>query len=168
MSLLERLNKTVPNNATNFRKLIAFISLFFTAYLLAGSLLANPPEIQQFLKTYCNDCHGTAKQKGDRRFDELVLPAAKVDTLIELKDILDQLNLGDMPPKKAKQPSANELKAFVALATQALTEGREKYDQRLVRTEYGCLRSDHPISAGSSRREHGEPRGCSSDFRLLA
>ncbi len=95
-------------------------SLFF-----ATSLFAGPPEVQHFLTTFCNDCHGAAKQKGDRRFDELKLPATKVDTLIDLKDILDQINLGDMPPKKARQPSAEELKAFVEQATLALTQGRE-------------------------------------------
>ena len=75
--------------------------------------------------TYCNDCHGEKKQKGDRRFDKLSLPAAKVDTLIDLKDILDQIHLGDMPPKKAKKPSPEEQRAFVEHATLALTQGRE-------------------------------------------
>jgi len=92
-------------------------SLFFTAHLCAGP--------SEFLATYCNDCHGAEKQKGDRRFDQLALPVAKVDTLIELKDILDQIHLGDMPPKKAKQPSAEDVKAFVEQTTLALTQGRE-------------------------------------------
>jgi len=82
-------------------------------------------QVQQFLITYCNDCHGAEKQKGDRRFDELSLPVSKVDTLIELKDILDQLHLGEMPPKKSPQPSPEEQKAFTAQLTQALTDGRE-------------------------------------------
>ena len=98
----------------------------------------------QFLTTYCIDCHGAEKQKGDRRFDQLVLPVAKVDTLIEIKDVLDQINLGEMPPKKSKQPSAEETKAFVDHMTQAMAEGREKLAstggstvlRRLNRTEY--------------------------------
>lgn len=91
--------------------------LSFTANLFAGP--------SEFLATYCNDCHGSEKQKGDRRFDTLALPVAKVDTLIDLKDILDQINLGEMPPKKSKQPSSDELKAFLEQATLALTQGRE-------------------------------------------
>jgi len=98
----------------------------------------------QFLATYCNDCHGPEKQKGDRRFDHLVLPVVKTDTLIEIKDILDQINLGEMPPKKSKQPSPEETKAFVDHMTQALFKGREKLAstgggtvlRRLNRTEY--------------------------------
>ena len=81
--------------------------------------------VQRFLTTYCTDCHGAAKQKGDRRFDKLLLPAAKVDTLIELKDIMDQIHLGEMPPKKSPQPSPAEQKAFLEQVAQALAEGRE-------------------------------------------
>ncbi|MEY4483390.1 MAG: hypothetical protein RL693_842 [Verrucomicrobiota bacterium] len=94
--------------------------LFFTSHLFADR-----SEVQLFLSTYCNDCHGAEKQKGDRRFDGLALPVAKVDTLIDLKDILDQLHLGDMPPKKARHPSPEDLKVFIEQATQALSEGRE-------------------------------------------
>ena len=92
----------------------------FTAHLFAG-----PSEVQRFLTTYCTDCHGAEKQKGDRRFDKLLLPAAKVDTLIDLKDIMDQIHLGEMPPKKSPQPSPAEQKAFLEQVAQALAEGRE-------------------------------------------
>ena len=105
---------------------------------------ADPEPLQQFLSTYCNDCHGEEKQKGDRRFDQLALPVTKVDTLIEIKDILDQLNLGEMPPKKSKQPSSEEQKRFIEQLSQALTDGREKLAstggstvlRRLNRREY--------------------------------
>ena len=110
-------------------------------HFFAINLFASPDE---FLATYCNDCHGAEKQKGDRRFDTLVLPVVKTDTLVELKDILDQINLGEMPPKKSKQPPAEEAKAFVDQMTRALSEGREKLAstggstvlRRLNRTEY--------------------------------
>ena len=100
--------------------------------------------VQRFLTTYCNDCHGAEKQKGDRRFDKLLLPAAKVDTLIELKDIMDQIHLGEMPPKKSPQPSPAEQKAFLEQVAQALAEGRESLAstdgstvlRRLNRREY--------------------------------
>ena len=65
--------------------------------LLAAGLLAlaatpvsaapNNAVVKNFLSTYCIECHGPEKQKGDRRFDELLLPAANEDTLIDLKDI---------------------------------------------------------------------------------
>lgn len=86
---------------------------------------AAPASVQTFLATYCNDCHGPKQQKAERRFDKLLLPATKLDTLIDLKDILDQLHLGEMPPKKSKQPSAEEKRQFLDQATLALSLGRE-------------------------------------------
>ena len=103
--------------------------------LLLGSLLAAalPPAqaaadaalVKRFVTTYCIECHGPEKQKGERRFDALLLPAAKVDTLIELKDMMDQLHLGDMPPAKARQPAPEEQTVFLAQLALALAEGRE-------------------------------------------
>lgn len=117
------------------------MSCLILLHFFAINLFASPSE---FLATYCNDCHGAEKQKGDRRFDRLALPVAKTDTLIELKDILDQINLGEMPPKKSKQPSSDEQKAFIEHITQELTKGREALAstggstvlRRLNRTEY--------------------------------
>ena len=57
-----------------------------------------------FLTTYCTSCHGEEKQKGDRRFDILSAQISDDDVLVDYQDILDQLNLSEMPPQKAKQP----------------------------------------------------------------
>jgi hypothetical protein len=123
-------------------------------FLLAASLLAlaaapvaaapNNAVVKNFLSTYCIECHGPEKQKGDRRFDELLLPAADEDTLIDLKDMMDQLHLGDMPPEKAKQPSLAEQKAFLDQVILELARGRENLAgtggsavlRRLNRREY--------------------------------
>ena len=121
---------------------LAVALLTFSSLPLNAAEDAKP--VHHFLSTYCNDCHGADKQKGDRRFDQLALPVSKVDTLIELKDILDQTNLGEMPPKKAKQPTSEEQKAFIEQLTKALTQGREALAstggstvlRRLNRTEY--------------------------------
>jgi hypothetical protein len=84
------------------------------------------PAVTTFLKTYCVDCHGPDKQKGDRRFDKLTLPAADADTVTLLQDILDQLNLDDMPPKKSKQPTADLRKAAVDELTRVIADGRSR------------------------------------------
>jgi hypothetical protein len=110
----------------------------FSAYcsllLLSVSSLCGPARaaapttasIQKFLGDYCQECHGPEKQKGDRRFDQITLPADKIDTLIDLQDIIDQLNLGEMPPKKAKQPSAAEQREIIAQLSDAVAAGHEK------------------------------------------
>ena len=83
--------------------------------------------IKSFLGTYCTECHGAEKQKGDRRFDQLSFPASSADTLFELQDILDQLNLGEMPPEKAKRhPEAKEVREIVGSMTQLVAEGHTR------------------------------------------
>lgn len=62
-------------------------------------------DLRRTLKTYCVGCHGAEKQKGERRFDQLQFPLQDSDSAILAQDIIDQLVLGEMPPKKAEQPS---------------------------------------------------------------
>ncbi len=100
--------------------------------------------IKSFLGTYCTDCHGAEKQKGDRRWDQLSLPVRNADALIDLQDILDQLNLGEMPPKKAKQPGEGERRQAIALLTETVAGARAQFAstggqtvlRRLNRREY--------------------------------
>src|SRR5687768_13695854 len=101
--------------------------------------------LRTFFATYCKECHGPEKQKGDRRFDELRLPVQSPDTLIELQDIIDQLNLGEMPPAKAtKHPDAAAVRDVVALLTQLVADGHARLSstgaqtvlRRLNRREY--------------------------------
>ena len=84
------------------------LSLLLASTLLAftsGSLPAvEPPVVKRFLSAYCIDCHNAEEQNGERRFDDLVLPVKDADGLMILKDILDQVNLGAMPPEDAEQP----------------------------------------------------------------
>jgi hypothetical protein len=83
--------------------------------------------IRSFFSTYCTECHGPEKQKGDRRFDQLKLPIAHPDTLIELQDAIDQLNLGEMPPAKAKRhPDEGEARAMIERLTQLVSEGHAR------------------------------------------
>ena len=118
----------------------------------AGTLRAEPvaldaaaeAKLRNFFATYCQDCHGPEKQKGDRRFDQLALRVEKADTLIELQDVVDQLNLGEMPPAEKKQPGTDEVRAVVSVLTQLIGEGHARLAstggqtvlRRLNRREY--------------------------------
>jgi len=100
--------------------------------------------VAPFLKTYCVRCHGADKQQADRRFDRLSLDFTKPQNGELLQDILDQLNLGTMPPEDARQPAAADVKAVVARLTSSLAEARAAARmhvgkvvlRRLNRTEY--------------------------------
>ncbi len=73
-----------------------------------------------FLQTHCISCHGDEKQKGDRRFDTLSLNFDDVDEAWSWEEILDMLNLGDMPPEDEPQPATSERLAMVDWITSEL------------------------------------------------
>ena len=81
--------------------------------------------LQPFLKEYCIQCHGPDKQKGERRFDSLQFPVQDDNALIDFQDMLDLLNLGDMPPEDEEQPSSEERLAIINWLTAAVKEAYE-------------------------------------------
>ena len=73
-----------------------------------------------FLKTWCVKCHNAEKHKGDVRLDQLSLLVT--DDNHELwKEVVHNLQRGDMPPEDARQPTADERRAFLSEATGSLT-----------------------------------------------
>ena len=98
--------------------------------ILLWSLLAFPAfaaesrlsELKPFLKKHCFDCHGAEKQKGDHRFDTLGDDLTHIETLERWQNILDQLNLGEMPPKKRARPTPEEIDPVVDELTASLSK----------------------------------------------
>ena len=86
--------------------------------ILGGSLQASTnltqldfkEKVAPFFENHCYKCHGENKQKADRRFDLLTFPISDEDQLVDYQDALDQLNLGEMPPKDEARPDPKELK----------------------------------------------------------
>ncbi len=60
----------------------------------------NPASLEDFFASYCTECHGADKQKGDIRLDDL----AALDTDHWLT-IFEQLSYEEMPPDDETQPS---------------------------------------------------------------
>ena len=81
--------------------------------------------VQPFLNKYCVGCHGQKQKKGNRRFDTLTGRIVDDNSLVDLQDILDQLNLSEMPPEEAPQPTADERR----VAIRWLTATIENYHQ---------------------------------------
>lgn len=124
------------------RRLRILVGLLATG---AGfALAAEPHAAREFFSAYCGKCHGPEKQKGERRFDQLPAAVTRVDQLVEFQDIIDQLNLGEMPPAGERQPGADEVRAVVAQLTQQVAAGRARFAstggrtvlRRLNRREY--------------------------------
>ena len=78
--------------------------------------------LRPFLRKHCVMCHGSQVQKNDLRLDNLGTNLDDRRTLETWQDILDQLNLGDMPPDKAMQPTAEQLADTVDLLTAVLAK----------------------------------------------
>lgn len=92
----------------------------------AGSAGTFDSLVKPFLAQYCVSCHGPEKQKGDRRFDSLTGEIPDDDALIALQDILDQLNLGEMPPSEARQPTTEQRRKVTSWLTIHIGEFQQR------------------------------------------
>jgi Protein of unknown function (DUF1592)/Protein of unknown function (DUF1588)/Protein of unknown function (DUF1585)/Protein of unknown function (DUF1595)/Protein of unknown function (DUF1587) len=119
---------TESRSAASLRRLLA---LSATIAAGAGHAADAPTKsVEQFLSRYCLECHDADVHKGDRSFHEFKLPLKTLPDVIEARDIIDQLTLREMPPKKADQPSDEERLA----AIRALREGTAKAQASLRST----------------------------------
>jgi hypothetical protein len=93
-----------------------------------------PKLVQQFIGKYCLECHDADVQKGDRAFDAFALPLKSVADLIEARDIIDQLTLKEMPPKKADQPQDDERIAMIRALRDGTVAAHAKFQATGSRT----------------------------------
>ena len=127
--------------ANRTMKYIPILILFVATPVLAQDDLA---QISGFVNKYCVSCHGAKAQEGDRRFDELSPAAISIDQSETWHEILDRLNLADMPPKDAKlQPTdaqrlemSKKLTRVLANAKNNLPHKPQTVLRRLNRAEY--------------------------------
>ncbi len=82
-----------------------------------------------FLKQYCINCHGVKKQSGKldlRNFDSKSVTGSRVETW---QKILDKLASGEMPPKDAQQPPAEERQHALLWIKRALQSAGAAVDE---------------------------------------
>ena len=110
--------------------MILSLKLVLSLIALTLSLQARADEslksLVPFLSQHCFGCHGAEKQKGDIRLDTLGKDLTKHENLEIWQGVLDQLNLGEMPPKKQPQPSLAEVKIIVETLSKSLKLAYEK------------------------------------------
>ena len=85
----------------------------------------DPDILSSFLSSHCTKCHGPKKQKGDTRLDTLSLNLSNSATALHWQEVLDVLNLGEMPPEDEKQPDKKELQAIIKYLTVALDTSKK-------------------------------------------
>ena len=108
-----------PYILASVASLIVWIFGTATSFTQNSNPVIDPLE---FLQEYCIHCHGEEKQKGDRRFDSLSLDLSEEDAAHAWQEILDMINLGEMPPEEEAPPSNPESKAIVDWITGNLEE----------------------------------------------
>ncbi|MBX7210326.1 MAG: DUF1592 domain-containing protein [Verrucomicrobiaceae bacterium] len=112
------ITSTIPTrpalNSTSITQCTLLVSAILAAFhAFAEDKLPPSKLVEQFISKYCLECHDADVQKGDRSFEKFVLPLKTTADLIEARDIIDQLTLKEMPPKKADQPSDDERLAMI-------------------------------------------------------
>jgi len=106
-----------------FKWLPIMAALTFCLQLRAAESLKS---LTPFLSQHCFECHGAEKQKGDIRLDTLGRDLSDHGNLEIWQGVLDQLNLGEMPPKKQPRPPRAEVKPVVDALTRTLALAYEK------------------------------------------
>jgi len=89
-----------------------------------GTLRAAEP-FEAFLEKHCIGCHGPEKEKGDLRLDRLSRDFKLGADSHHWAEAIEQVNSGEMPPKKEKRPTQEEISAFVTQLDARLKEGRD-------------------------------------------
>jgi mono/diheme cytochrome c family protein len=105
-------------------------------------------QAMRVMETYCVSCHGSEQQKGDVRFDALDTIDA-VDQQLLYKNAKQALQLQEMPPEKAKQPSEAERAVLLQWLNSQLTgEAAKSLAEKLLRFEYGNVVNHEDLFSG--------------------
>jgi hypothetical protein len=100
--------------------------------------------VRPFLNQHCERCHGAKKHEGDLRLDELTSDFDTARTAGIWIEVMDNLNLGEMPPEGEPRPDSKQHAHVVgwiagelrAAQQRAISSGGRVLLRRLNRTEY--------------------------------
>ena len=109
-----------------------------------GASIDFTKQVRPILNKLCFECHGEQSRKADLRVDQLNSNLVNGSDAETWHDVLNRVNLGEMPPPKSKQPTKSERRILVAWLTTELrraalakrsANGRVRL-RRLTRYEY--------------------------------
>ena len=89
-------------------RLVCTLGLMFLGLSSRAAAADFAKDIQPLLKTYCYDCHGEKRQKGEVDLSKFPNEAAFYRNPKLWEKVHEQIHLGEMPPKNKKQLSAEE------------------------------------------------------------
>ena len=112
----------------NIRNLLLLFPLA-TGSLVAGEVrkVELSDRVKAFVGKYCLDCHNTEKEKGDLDLEKLSYVLDDISTAQYWQDVLDVLNLSEMPPEKkgGPHPSKAEMTQMLEDLTNSLVDARK-------------------------------------------
>ncbi len=89
-----------------------------------ASVTCGAESFDAFLAKHCVRCHGSQKQEGDLRIDQLSRDFKSGSDTHHWAEALDKVNSGEMPPKDEKRPTQEEIAEFVMQLDAKMKEGR--------------------------------------------
>ena len=122
--------------------------------------------VAPILQKHCQACHGPAQAKGDLRLDKLDPDLVKGKDGDRWREVLDQVNSGDMPPASAKAMPKEDRELLVNWLVQerrkaGLARTPPAHFRRLSRREYERTMQDLlglPIEFGTRLPEDGKSK----------
>ena len=111
--------------------------------------------VHDFVDKFCIRCHNAKKTKGHLRLDKLSYSIENPSQAQAWQDILDVLNLGEMPPEDAKQPDKDTMTDILENLTHKIVDAR--HHMAHTRSRESCSQSSSAYSAGMADvgRVHG-------------
>ena len=76
-----------------------------------------------FFETHCLRCHGSEKQKGNFRLDDLSTDFSDPQVAETWNEVVSRINAGEMPPEEEPQPTAEEIGRTAELITKKIRDG---------------------------------------------
>ena len=115
-----------------------------------GGQTAIPATTKQFFSQHCISCHGTDLSEGNLNLQTIQADMSDSETAQKWIEILDRINLGEMPPVDEPRPPATELTAVVDWITNQTRQqyaaisstGGKVVMRRMTRLEYARTVSD--------------------------
>ena len=135
------------------------LSKILLGLMLSTPIMAEvkmPESLETFFDNYCYSCHDDFSEKGDFNLEDLTRTINHEAEAEHWQNVVDILNVGEMPPKiskskkKIKQPSKAELATAIETMTEVLFKAQDKFRysggkadlRKLNRREYeGSIKS---------------------------
>jgi hypothetical protein len=108
-------------------------------------------QIKPFLAKHCTDCHGAEKKKGKVTLHNISPDPSDAASVEIWGRVLEQLEIGEMPPEKKTQPSALEREKAIVWIKRTLTAaGRgSAIEAKMLLPEFGNRVSHELLFDGS-------------------